>query len=263
MTALIDLPVEDPAARVPKRKNKSGGSLGKYLAIRFVLIFPTIFILVTMVFFLMRLTGDPISAALGDRLPPDQLAIRVHEAGYDRPLFVQYLEYLGQIATGNFGRTISDNLLISDMLASYGTATLELAINSLVVALAIGIPVGMLAAYKRDKWQDAISRVLAIAFYATPVFFCRAAAEAGFRCLVGLVARGRTRLHHHRNRHDATRGAHRNLLAGCVAQWQYERFLGRCPTLDSARCSPRSAHRRDLPAPGPHQCDWHTEQGLC
>ena len=171
MTALIDLPADDPAARMPKRKKKSGGSLGKYLAIRFVLIFPTIFILVTMVFFLMRLTGDPISAALGDRLPPDQLAIRVHEAGYDRPLFVQYLEYLGQISTGNFGRTISDDLLISDMLATYGSATLELAVNSLVVALAIGIPLGMLAAYKRDKWQDAISRVLAIAFYATPVFF--------------------------------------------------------------------------------------------
>lgn len=171
MTALIDLPAEEPALQAPKSKKRTGGSLGKYLAIRFVLIFPTIFILVTMVFFLMRLTGDPITAALGGRLPADQLAIRIHEAGYDRPLFIQYFEYLGQIATGNFGRTISDNLLISDMLATYGSATLELAINSLVVALLIGIPLGMLAAYKRDKWQDAIARVLAIAFYATPVFF--------------------------------------------------------------------------------------------
>ncbi|ALO66278.1 peptide ABC transporter permease [Arthrobacter alpinus] len=171
MTALIDLPAEEPALQAPKSKRKTGGSLGKYLAIRFVLIFPTIFILVTMVFFLMRLTGDPITAALGGRLPADQLAVRIHEAGYDRPLFIQYFEYLGQIATGNFGRTISDNLLISDMLATYGSATLELAVNSLVVALLIGIPLGMLAAYKRDKWQDAIARVAAIAFYATPVFF--------------------------------------------------------------------------------------------
>ena len=171
MTALIDLPVEEPAAQPPQKKKKAGGSLGKYLAIRFVLIFPTIFILVTMVFFLMRLTGDPITAALGGRLPPEQLAARIHEAGYDRPIFIQYFEYLGQIARGNFGRTISDNMLISDMIATYGTATLELAINSLIVALAIGIPLGMLAAYKRDKWQDAISRVLAIVFYAAPIFF--------------------------------------------------------------------------------------------
>ena len=171
MTAMIDLPVEEPAEQAPKKKNKAGGGLVKYLAIRFVLIFPTIFILVTMVFFLMRLTGDPITAALGGRLPPAQLAERIHEAGYDRPIFIQYVEYLGQIATGNFGRTISDNTLISDMLATYGTATLELAINSLLVALAIGIPFGMLAAYRRDKYQDAILRVLAISFYATPVFF--------------------------------------------------------------------------------------------
>ncbi|PYI69280.1 peptide ABC transporter permease [Arthrobacter livingstonensis] len=171
MTAMIDLPEVEPAAQAPQRKNKAGGSLGKYLLIRFFLIFPTILILVTMVFFLMRLTGDPITAALGGRLGPDQLAIRIHQAGYDRPIFVQYFEYLGQMATGNFGRTISDDLPIAGMLASYGTATLELAINSLIVALAIGIPFGMLAASKRDKYQDAILRVLAIAFYATPVFF--------------------------------------------------------------------------------------------
>ena len=195
MTAMIDLPAEEPALQAPKSKKKAGGSLGKYLAIRFVLIFPTIFILVSMVFFLMRLTGDPITAALGGRLPAEQLAIRIHEAGYDRPLLVQYVEYLGQIATGNFGRTISDNLLISDMLATYGTATLELAINALVVALLIGIPLGMLAAYKRDKWQDAISRVAAIAFYATPVFFAGLILKLVFSIWLGwfpVAGRGNT-----------------------------------------------------------------------
>lgn len=171
MTAVINVPEDERPAPARKRSKKTGGSLGKYLAVRFILIFPTVFILVTMVFFLMRLTGDPITMALGDRLPPDQLAERIHQAGYDRPILIQYFEYLGQIATGNFGRTISDNLLISDMLATYGAATLELAFNALIVALAIGIPFGMLAAYKRDQWHDATLRVLAITFYATPVFF--------------------------------------------------------------------------------------------
>ena len=67
-----------------------------------------------MVFFLMRLTGDPITAALGGRLPADQLAERIHAAGYDRPIIVQYLEYLGQIFTGNFGTTITDNRPVTD-----------------------------------------------------------------------------------------------------------------------------------------------------
>src|SRR6059058_1534868 len=90
------------------RERRRGGSrLGSYLLIRFLLIFPTIFILVTTVFFLMRSTGDPITAAQGGRLPPAQLAARIHQAGYDRPLFVQYLEYLGGIVHGDFGTTIS------------------------------------------------------------------------------------------------------------------------------------------------------------
>jgi peptide/nickel transport system permease protein len=158
-----------PAAR--RKSSGGGGSLGRYLIVRFLLIFPTVFILVTLVFLFMRTTGDPITAALGGRLPADQLQERIHAAGYDRPLLVQYLEYLGQVFTGNFGRTLSDNQLVTDVLFRYGPATLELAIYSLIVAFIVGIPLGMLAAYLRDRWPDAVLRVFAILFYATPVFF--------------------------------------------------------------------------------------------
>lgn len=171
MTTLIEAPPGEGEGLLPTKKSKSTGGLGKYIVVRFFLIFPTIFILVTMVFFLMRITGDPVTASLGDKLPPEQLQQRIHDAGYDRPVIVQYLEYIGQIATGNFGRTISDNLKVTDMLATYGTATLELAINSLIVALLIGIPLGMIAAHRRDKWPDALLRFFAILSYATPVFF--------------------------------------------------------------------------------------------
>ena len=171
MTTLIDAPPTEEDGLLPPKKSTAGGGLGKYIVVRFFLIFPTILILVTMVFFLMRITGDPITAALGGRLPPDQLAARIHEAGYDRPLILQYLQYLGHIATGDFGRTISDNIKVTDMLATYGAATLELAINALIVALLIGIPLGMIAAHRRDKWPDAVLRIFAILGYATPVFF--------------------------------------------------------------------------------------------
>lgn len=148
-----------------------GGSLLRYLVIRFLLIFPTIWILVTTVFFLMRITGDPITAALGGRLTPDQLAERIHAAGYDRPLLVQYVDYLGQLLRGDFGTTFTDNRPVVEILARYGSATAELVTYSLVVALAIGIPFGMYAAYRRDRAPDAVLRVFAILGYATPVFF--------------------------------------------------------------------------------------------
>ena len=153
------------------KAKKSGIGLGKYIVIRALLIIPTVFILTTTVFILMRLTGDPISASVGGRLPPDQLAQRIHEAGYDRPIVVQYFDYLGGILQGDFGTTISDNIAVTELLVKYGTATLELVLYSLIVALLLGIPLGMLAAYRRDHGTDAVLRVLAILGYATPVFF--------------------------------------------------------------------------------------------
>jgi peptide/nickel transport system permease protein len=160
------------AATAPTRRPRgSGGGLGRYLLVRFLLIIPTVFILVTMVFLLMRSTGDPITAALGGRLTADQLAERVAAAGYDRPLIVQYLEYLGNLLRGDFGTTLSDNRPVTEVLVTYGAATVELAFYALIVAFLVGIPLGMLAAYHRDRTPDAVLRIFAILCYATPVFF--------------------------------------------------------------------------------------------
>lgn len=171
MTTLIEAPPTDGEGLLPIKKKTSGGGLGRYILIRFLLIFPTIFILVTMVFFMMRITGDPITAAMCGRLPADQLQERIQNAGYDRPILVQYFEYLGQLITGNFGRTLTDNRAVSEMIMTYGAATLELTINALAVALVLGIPLGLVAAYRRDKAPDAVLRIFAILCYATPVFF--------------------------------------------------------------------------------------------
>lgn len=167
MTALTEVPIED----VQSSAASTGGGLRRYLIVRFLLIFPTIFILVTTVFVLMRTTGDPVTASLGGRLPADQLAERIHEAGYDRPIVVQYVEYLRALLTGDFGTTISDHRPVTDVLTTYGAATLELTVYALIVAFSIGIPLGRIAAFRRDKAPDAVLRVSSILFYATPVFF--------------------------------------------------------------------------------------------
>jgi peptide/nickel transport system permease protein len=160
-----------PRATPPLFSRLSSNKLLRFIIVRFLLIFPTIFILVSMVFFLMRTIGDPITASQGGRLSAADLAARIEAAGYNRPLFVQYFEYLGQIFTGNFGRTISDNRPVTEVLATYGAATLELVFYALIVAFIVGIPLGMVAAALRDKWPDAALRIFAILCYATPVFF--------------------------------------------------------------------------------------------
>lgn len=167
-------------------KARSGG-LWRYILIRLLLIIPTVFILVTVVFVLMRITGDPITAALGGRLPPDQLAERIEAAGYNRPLSVQYLDYLGGILRGDFGTTLTDNRAVTDILLQYGAATLELAFYALIVAFLIGIPFGLIAAYRRDRWQDAVLRIAAILGYATPIFFVGLLLKLVFSVWLGVL----------------------------------------------------------------------------
>ncbi|MGZ4619683.1 MAG: ABC transporter permease, partial [Frankiaceae bacterium] len=87
------------------------------------------------------------------------------------PLLVQYGHYLSGIVHGDFGTTITDHRPVLNVLTTFGLATLELAIYSLIVAFVVGIPLGQLAAYLRDKAPDAVLRVFAILCYATPVFF--------------------------------------------------------------------------------------------
>ena len=186
MTTTLEAPTP-PAPPAPRRRRRPGGGLGLYLLVRLLLIIPTVFILVSVVFFLMRSTGDPITAALGGRLPADELQRRIEQAGYDRPLLVQYADYLGQIARGDFGRSLTDGRSIGEIVLTYGGATLELAIYALIVALVVGIPLGMVAAKLRDRWPDAVLRVLAILAYATPVFFAGLLLKLVFAAWLGIL----------------------------------------------------------------------------
>jgi peptide/nickel transport system permease protein len=149
----------------------TGNGLARYLVIRLLLIVPTVLVLASVVFFLMHATGDPVTTAFGDRLTPEQLHQKLHQAGYDRPLLTQYLDYLRSLAHGDFGRTATDNQAVSSMLRTYGAATAELAVYAMAFALAVGVPLGMVAAAYRDRAADVALRLFAILNYATPVFF--------------------------------------------------------------------------------------------
>ncbi|MFN2563099.1 MAG: ABC transporter permease [Jatrophihabitans sp.] len=149
----------------------SSGSLRTYLITRLVLVIPMVWILVTLVFFVLRVVGDPIKSAFGDRLSPAELAAKEHAAGLDRPLLTQYWDYLKGVLQGDFGTSLTDNTKISKILKINGAATLELTLWALLVALVIGIPLGRLAARYRDRAPDVGLRLFGVLAYAIPVFF--------------------------------------------------------------------------------------------
>lgn len=149
-----------------------GGGLRTYVLTRVALAIPTIFILVTMVFLLMRVApGDPITAALGAKLPAKELEQRKAEAGYDRPIIDQYLEYLGQVVTLDLGESVTDNRSVKSIIVENGSATLELTLTAFTITLLVGIPIGLLAGRYRDGPIDVGGRLYAIVIYAFPVFF--------------------------------------------------------------------------------------------
>ena len=147
-------------------------SLRSYALTRLALALPMVWILLTMVFLLLRVApGDPISAALGGRLPPAQLEARREAAGYNEPLALQYVQYLGDIATLDFGETIIDNRPVTQVIIQNGSATLELTLTAFLVALGVGIPIGLISGRFRDTPLDIAGRLFGIIIYAAPVFF--------------------------------------------------------------------------------------------
>ena len=149
----------------------SSGSLRTYLITRLLLVIPMVWILVTVVFFVMRTIGDPITAALGGKLPPSELAQRRHAAGLDRPILSQYWDYLSGVLHGDFGTTQTDNQSVGHVILVKGAATLELSFWAILIALLIGIPLGRVAARYRDRLPDVGLRLFAVLCYAMPVFF--------------------------------------------------------------------------------------------
>ena len=148
------------------------GSLRGYILTRIALMVPMVWVLLTVVFLMMRVApGDPISATLGGRLSEEELDERRAALGFDRPLFVQYLEYLWDAVRLQFGTTITDGQTIGSLIVENGGATLTLTVAALFVALIIGLPLGLIAGRYRETVPDAAIRIFAILGYAAPPFF--------------------------------------------------------------------------------------------
>jgi peptide/nickel transport system permease protein len=148
------------------------GSLPRYILQRILLVIPMIWVILTLVFFVLRVApGDPVSAALGGKLNEQALEQRREALGFNRPLIAQYWDYLSSVAHLDFGTTFSDNQPVLHVIRDNGGATLYLTVAAFVVALLVGIPLGLLAGRYRDSAPDAVIRLFGILTYAAPIFF--------------------------------------------------------------------------------------------
>jgi len=164
-----------------------GTSLKSYLITRLALVVPMVLILLTFVFLLMRVApGDPISAALGGHNVPQSVIEQIkHQLGFDKPLYQQYGEYLLNIVKGDFGTTITDQRPVSDIILVNGAATIELTFFAMIVAVVVGVLIGLVAGRFRDTPADVGGRLFGIVIYAMPVFFIGLMAQLFFGSYLG------------------------------------------------------------------------------
>lgn len=115
--------------------------------------------------------GDPAKTIAGEKATPEQLAEIRESLGLDRPLHEQYFRYLGDLLRGDLGTSLITKVPISEEIAPYLAATAELAFTSLIIAVVVGVNLGILSAWKQNSWLDYGSMLIALVGVSIPVFW--------------------------------------------------------------------------------------------
>ncbi len=145
----------------------------RFLVGRLAVLIPT-FIGVSIIAFsfIRLLPGDPVMLMSGERVMSEERYVQIsHELGYDRPLVVQYLDYLGGILSGDFGHSIVTKQPVLSQFGELFPATLELSLCAIIFAVLIGIPAGVFAAIKRGSFFDQTIMGTALVGYSMPIFW--------------------------------------------------------------------------------------------
>ena len=147
-------------------------NLARYIITRLLLTIPMVFILLSIVFVVLRvMPGDPVSSMLGGHAPEKVIEEKKQELGLNRPLPIQYLDYLWQICRLDLGDSMVFKQRVTKAIAEKLPATIELTICGIFITLFLGVFLGAYAADKRRMVQDYVIRLYGIVVYCIPVYW--------------------------------------------------------------------------------------------
>jgi len=142
-----------------------------YLLKRVALAIPTLFIMLTAIFVLVRLVpGDAASVILGDQASAASLAALRTKLGLDQPVSAQYLSFIGHVLTGDLGQSLSSGRTVVHEVFVVLPSTIELTLVSIAIGLVAGIPLGVAAALYQNGWLDYLSRIGSLIGLSFPAF---------------------------------------------------------------------------------------------
>jgi peptide/nickel transport system permease protein len=131
----------------------------------------TVFGVLTLVFFVMHLSGDPTLLLVPQGASAQDIAMLRHQLGFDRPLVVQYAAYLADLARGDLGQSLVQRAPVAGIVAARIPYTLELTAGALLVALGIGIPAGVAMAVRRGGPLERALAAMVLAGQSLPTFW--------------------------------------------------------------------------------------------
>lgn len=160
----------------------------EYLVKRLLYTIPVLVGLSLLIFILSRvIPGDPVRLALGPEATEEQVQALRHELRLDRPLAGQYLHWLAGIFRGDLGMSLRTRRNVAQDLREFFPATLELTTLAMLVAIAVGVPLGVAAAVRKDRATDHLSRILALYGVALPRFWLAILLQLLFAYELGLL----------------------------------------------------------------------------
>lgn len=145
----------------------------RYIFKRIILVIPVLFAVTFIIFSLMHFSsGDPARMILGEQATGEQLEQLREEMGLNDPFMTQYFRYTkGVFLEGDLGRSYLTNRPVNQEIESRYPNTIKLAVTSIVVAVGIGIPLGVISAIKQNTWVDNVSMFVALLGVSMPVFW--------------------------------------------------------------------------------------------
>jgi len=144
----------------------------RFLLRRLVHVVVVVWGVVTVVFFLVRLTGDPAAFLVDQAATRDEVAEVQRQLGLDRPWLVQYLDFLAAVPRGDFGTSIRERRPALGMVFQhFWPATVELAAAAIVLSTALAIPLGIVSATRKDRAADHLSRIASLFLQSMPGFW--------------------------------------------------------------------------------------------
>ena len=147
-------------------------SFGTFIVKRLAVLLPTLFFVSVLIFSLQHmLPGDPAIALAGEEKDPQAVEEIRQKYNLDKPIPVQYGLWVGKLFTGDLGVSYRTQIEVSELITTKLPITLQLAVGSMIIALAIGIPAGIVSAARRGKFSDGVANFAALSFISIPHFW--------------------------------------------------------------------------------------------